>query len=148
VLLELLNQVQKVVVDDAIAAVAACGGSPVDRMVTYVHYQANLGITHRDEVLLLILMSLEFKEREGAVNELIVRLYREQRSFIESLVKDGQEVGQFRLDVRSRELAAMVLAMHDGTFLEWFRRSSTLKGPELVRAMRTMILGGILAPPR
>jgi AcrR family transcriptional regulator len=148
VLLSLLDQVQKIVVDDAMAAVEARGGTASDRLVTYVHYQANLGITHRDEVLLLILMSLEFKEREGPVNEFIGRLYKKQRSFIETLVKDGQEAGQFRADVRSRELAATVLAMHDGTFLEWFRRSSTLKGSELVRAMRAMILGGILAPGR
>ncbi len=130
VLLSLLEQVQKIVVDDA------------------VHYQANLGITHRDEVLLLILMSLEFKEREGAVNEFIARLYKKQRSFVEALVKDGQDAGEFRVDVRSRELAATVLAVHDGTFLEWFRRSSTLKGAELVRALRSLILWGILAPDR
>lgn len=148
VLLSLLEQVQKIVVDDAIAAVQARGGTATDQLVTYVHYQANLGITHRDEVLLLILMSLEFKEREGAVNDFIARLYKKQRSFIEALVKDGQDAGQFRVDVRSRELAATVLAVHDGTFLEWFRRSSTLKGAELVRALRCLILGGILAPGR
>lgn len=145
VLLELLNQVQGVVVDQAIQAVEEGGGRPTDRLVAYVHYQANLGITHRDEVLLLILMSLEFKEREGEVNDFISRLYKRQRGFVEGLVRAGQESGEFRTDVRTRELAATVLAIHDGTFLEWFRRSSTLKGPELVRALRTMVLGGIVA---
>jgi AcrR family transcriptional regulator len=145
VLLELLKQVQDVVVDQAIQAVEAGGGTSTDRLVAYVHYQANLGITHRDEVLLLILMSLEFKEREGEVNDFIAHLYKRQRGFVEGLVRTGQETGEFRSDVRSRELAATVLAIHDGTFLEWFRRSSTLKGPELVRALRTMVLGGIVA---
>lgn len=145
VLLELLKQVQDVVVDKAIQAVEAGGGTSTDRLVAYVHYQANLGITHRDEVLLLILMSLEFKEREGEVNDFIAHLYKRQRGFVEGLVRTGQETGEFRSDVRSRELAATVLAIHDGTFLEWFRRSSTLKGPELVRALRTMVLGGIVA---
>lgn len=145
VLLELLKQVQNVVVDQAIQAVQAAGGRATDRLVAYVHYQANLGITHRDEVLLLILMSLEFKEREGEVNDFIARLYKRQRGFVEGLVREGQDSGEFRTDVRTRELAATVLAIHDGTFLEWFRRSSTLKGQELVRALRSMVLGGIVA---
>lgn len=145
VLLELLKQVQDVVVDQAIHTVETAGGTATDRLVAYVHYQANLGITHRDEVLLLILMSLEFKEREGEVNDFIARLYKRQRGFVEALVRAGQESGEFRTDVRTRELAATVLAIHDGTFLEWFRRSSTLKGPELVRALRAMVLGGIVA---
>lgn len=146
VLLELLKQVQHIVVDQAIETVEAGGGRSTDCLVAYVHYQANLGITHRDEVLLLILMSLEFKEREGEVNDFIARLYKRQRGFVEGLVRAGQESGEFRTDVRTRELAATVLAIHDGTFLEWFRRSSTLKGPELVRALRSMVLGGIVAP--
>jgi AcrR family transcriptional regulator len=144
VLLELLKQVQDVVVDQAIQTVGAAGGTATDRLVAYVHYQANLGITHRDQVLLLILMSLEFKEREGEVNDFIARLYKRQRGLVEAMVRAGQESGEFRTDVRTRELAATVLAIHDGTFLEWFRRSSTLKGPELVRALRSMVLGGIV----
>lgn len=148
VLLELLKEVQTIVVERAIAAVEEAGASPTDRLVAYVHYQANLGITHRDQVLLLILMSLEFKERDGAVNDFITTLYMRQRTFIESLVREGQRSGDFRSDVRSRELAATILAIHDGTFLEWFRRSSTLKGAELVRALRSMILGGIAASSR
>ncbi len=148
VLLELLKEVQSIVVERAIAAVEEAGASPTDRLVAYVHYQANLGITHRDRVLLLILMSLEFKERDGAVNDFITTLYMRQRTFIESLVREGQRSGDFRSDVRSRELAATILAIHDGTFLEWFRRSSTLKGAELVRALRSMILGGIAASSR
>ncbi|MEK0416519.1 MAG: hypothetical protein RI949_525 [Pseudomonadota bacterium] len=146
VLLELLKMVQDIVVDRAISTVEGSGGSPVDRLVTYVHYQAKLGITHRDEVLLLILMSLEFKEREGEVNDFITKLSERQRRFIEELVKEGQDRGEFRSDVRSRELATTVLAINDGTFLEWFRRSRSLKGGELVRALRTMVLGGLIQP--
>jgi predicted Zn-dependent protease len=44
-------------------------------------------------------------------------------------------------------MAAMVLAINDGTFLEWFRRTEELNGVDLTRALRTVILGGILAQP-
>ena len=148
VLLAVLKRVRAVVVDRALEAVEAAGDDPVDRLVAYVHYQAGLGITHRDEVLLLILMSLEYKERPGEVNDFIASLYRKQRKLIETLVADGQERGRIRKDVPARELAAIVLATHDGTFLEWFRRSSTLRGRELTRALRVVLLGGAALPAK
>ena len=145
VLLELLRRVQDIVVDRAIAAVEEAGGSSRDRLVTYIHYQAQLGISHRDEVLLLILMSLEFKEREGEVNSFIRTLYGRQRSYINDLIRRGQRAGDFRRNVPVKEMAALVLAINDGTFLEWFRQSDNLSGTHLTRALRTMVLNGILA---
>lgn len=146
VLLEVLKRVREIVVERAQQQVEAAGDDPVDRLVAYIHYQARLGITHRDEVLLLILMSLEYKERPGDVSDFIVALHRRQRRLIEGLVSEGQRLGRVRSDIAPRELAAIVLATHDGTFLEWFRRSSTLRGQELTRALRTVLLAGALAP--
>jgi AcrR family transcriptional regulator len=147
VLLELLRGVKHIVVDDAIAEVDRAGGSAANRLIAYIHYQANLGITHRDEVLLLILMSLEFKERDGEVPVFIRELYSRQRDFIDGLIEEGQRGGDFRTDVPVREMAAIVLAINDGTFLEWFRRSDHLSGVDLTRALRTTILNGIIIPP-
>ena len=147
VLLELLKKVQHTVVDQAIGVTDAAGATATERVVAYVHYQANLGITHRDEVLLLILMALEFKEREGEVQAFIASLYAKQCAFIEGLVRSGQVSGEFRADVPTRELASVVLAINDGTFLEWYRRSGVLAGADLVRALRCMVLGGLSAPP-
>ncbi len=147
VLVALLERVRRIVVDDAIAVVNAAGPAPTDKLVAYIHYQANLGITHRDEVLLLLLMGLEFKARGGDGQDFLAKLYKRQCSFIEALVKSGQAAGEFRTDVRSKELASLVLATHDGTFLEWFRRSTTLKGTELVRALRSTVLTGLAGRP-
>ena len=147
VLLELLKRVQATVVDRAIEVTDAAGRNPSDRLVAYVHYQANLGITHRDQVLLLILMALEFKEREGEAQAFIATLAAKQCAFIEKLVQSGQRAGVFRRDVPARELASVVLAINDGTFLEWFRRSASLDGRKLVKALRSVVLGGVLAEP-
>ena len=133
--------------DRAIAAVKQVTGGATDKLVAYVHHQASLGITHRDEVLLLILMSLEFKEREGEVQSFIRELYARQRSFIDGLIAAGQKSGEFRNDVPVREMSAIVQALDDGTFLEWFRRSDHLGGADLTRGLRTTLLNGILAAP-
>lgn len=143
VLIELLKRVKQIVLDLAIEAAQQGGQTPRDRLVAYVHYQANLGITARDEVLLLILMSLEFKEKGGTVRDTILGLYERQREFMIELIRNGQTCGHFRTDVPPRELAGLVLAAHDGTFLEWFRCEEDLSGPKLVRALRGVMLDGL-----
>ncbi len=148
VLLELLKRVHNVVVDEALEAAAAAGPGAADRLVAFLHHQSRLGVTHRDAVLLLILMSLEFSDREGAVRRALRRSYRRIYAFVEDLIADGQRKGEFRKDLHCRELCAIVMAIHDGTFLEWYRRSQALNGPDLVRALRGVLLRGILNDQR
>jgi AcrR family transcriptional regulator len=143
VLLELLKRVQAVVVDEARRTAQMAGPSAADRLVAFLHHQAKLGVTHRDEVLLLILMSLEFGGHRGAVSRAIGRIYRRLYSFVEGLIRDGIARGELRTDLSPRELAAIVMANHDGTFLEWHRRAAALQGPALVRALREVVLSGV-----
>ena len=147
VLLELLRRVRATVVDEALKA-AAAGRTAADKLVAFLHHQAKLGVTHRDEVLLLILMSLEFSERNGRVRASISRIYNRLYAFVEKLVRAGQASGELRRDLRPREAASIIMANHDGTFLEWYRRTGSLKGPALVRALREVVLSGLSNPVR
>jgi len=147
VLLELLKRMQAIVVDEALKVAAGAGPSAADRLVAFLHHQSKLGVTHRDAVLLLILMSLEFSERKGTARNTLRRIYRRLYDFVERLIHDGQRSGEIRADIRSRELCAIVMAIHDGTFLEWYRRSPALSGPEVVRALRGVLLTGIAGRP-
>jgi hypothetical protein len=45
-------------------------------------------------------------------------------------------------------MSAIVQALDDGTFLEWFRRSDHLSGADLTRGLRTTMLNGILSQPQ
>jgi AcrR family transcriptional regulator len=143
VLLELLKRVQAVVVDEALKAGAAGGPGAADKLVAFLHHQARLGVTHRDEVLLLILMSLEFGGNDGSVSRVIRRIYRRLYRFVEAVIAEGRASGELRTDLDPRELASIIMANHDGTFLEWYRRSGSLKGAALVRALREVVLSGV-----
>ena len=146
VLSELLDRVQAVVLEGAKQAVEHAGPTTTDKLVAFLHHAAELGITHRDEVLLLILMSLEFKAREGPVRDRVGEIYPRLHALVEGLIRAGQKAGEFRDDIPVRELAAMVMANHDGTFLEWYRRSGSLKGRDVVRALRSVVLAGLRRP--
>jgi AcrR family transcriptional regulator len=143
VLIELLRRVQSIVVDEALAAARQAGPGAADRIVAFLHHQAQLGVTHRDEVLLLILMSLEFGGRRGKVRALTAGIYRKLYAFVEKLVREGVAAGELRDDLSPRELASIIMANHDGTFLEWYRRPGSLTGPALVRALREVVLYGV-----
>lgn len=143
VLLELLKQVRAVVVDDAMRSSGEAGPSAVDRIVAFLHNQAKLGVSRRDDVFLLILMSLEFSHRRDAISRRIAGIYRRLHSYVEMLIRTGQEAGELRADLPVRELAAIVMANHDGAFLEWYRRAPSLNGTSLVRALRAVVLHGI-----
>ncbi|MHB8668372.1 MAG: TetR/AcrR family transcriptional regulator [Burkholderiales bacterium] len=143
VLIALLKRVQTVVFDKAIKAVEQAGPTLTGKLVAFLHNAAKLGITHRDEVLLLILMSLEFKERKGKVLVCIDGIYERTHALIQRLILAGQKSGEFRSDVPTRELATIVMANHDGTFLEWYRRSDVLNGRDLVRALRSVVISGL-----
>ena len=143
VLLELLKRVREIVADEALSAAQKAGPGAADRIVAFLHHQAKLGVTHRDEVLLLILMSLEFGGTKGEVSRVTRSIYRRLYAFVEKLIKEGRAAGELRSDLSPRELASIIMANHDGTFLEWYRRSGSLKGPALVRALREVVLSGV-----
>ncbi len=143
-LMALLGRVEQVVVDDMIARVSAAGPGAADKVVAFVHGQARLGVDRWEHVLLLILMSLEFARRGGPVEARTKAIYDRMHRTIEDILDLGKREGIFRDDLRTREQAAIVLAGHDGTFLEWYRRGADFDGEELVRALRTATLGGLI----
>jgi AcrR family transcriptional regulator len=146
-LMQLLDRVERHVVEPVIARVRAAGPSAVDQIVTFLHTQAELGVKRSAEVLLLLIMSLEFGEREGEVTERIASIYQELHNLTARVVRAGQKSGEFRRDLPARELATMIMAVHDGTFLEWHRRKDRLNGRQLVRSMRSLVLAGLAPPP-
>jgi AcrR family transcriptional regulator len=122
----------------------ATGPGAADRLVAFMHGQAQLGVESAEDVLLLILMSLEFAGKGGAIEARIRAIYERLYKAVEAIIALGKRRGEFRADLRTREQTAIVMALHDGTFLEWYRRRAALDGPELVRALRASMLSGLL----
>ena len=147
-LMRLLDRVEEVVVEAMEARLADAGpaapfGRARDRLVALLHGQAVLGVERWEHVLLLILMSLEFQGRRDEIEARVKGIYRRLYVALEGIIAQGKSAGEFRADVATREQAAIVVAAHDGTFLEWYRRRADLDGPELVKALRVAMLGAL-----
>jgi len=140
----LLDRVETAVLGGMPERIAAAGPGATRRLVAFMHGQARLGVESPEDVLLLILMSLEFAGTGGPIEARIRAIYDRLYKAIEGIIALGKRRNEFRGDIRTREQAAIVMALHDGTFLEWYRRRQALGGAELVRALRTSMLAGLL----
>jgi AcrR family transcriptional regulator len=143
VLMSLLDRVEAVVVEPMTARVAEAGPSAREKFVAFIHGQAQLGVDRADEVLLLVLMSLEFAGRGGAIETRLRAVYERMYDTVEDIIALGRKRGEFRSDLRLREQAAIIMGAHDGTFLEWYRRRSAFNGRGLTRALRVTLLQGL-----
>jgi len=143
VLMSLLDRVEAVVVEPMTARVAEAGPSAREKFVAFIHGQAQLGVDRADEVLLLVLMSLEFAGRGGAIETRLRAVYERMYDTVEDIIALGRKRGEFRSDLRLREQAAIIMGAHDGTFLEWYRRRSAFNGRGLTRALRVTVLQGL-----
>jgi AcrR family transcriptional regulator len=145
-LLALLNRVDEQVVKPVIAALASTGDGAAEKLVRFVHVHAELGLSHRDDMMLLIAMSIEFSAARGAVQARVKKIYRHIYERLEEVVRAGQRKGELRRNAPAREVASVLIANHDGALLEWYRRGSELSGDSLVRAVRTIMVEGIIIP--
>jgi AcrR family transcriptional regulator len=145
ILLKLLERAERIVLHPMIDVIRSAGPGPEEKLIAVIHNQAMLGETQPNEVLLLILISLTVTPRGGVVARKLNDIYDRMYSEIERLIAAGQKTGVLRRDIAVREAAAIFMASHDGTFLEWHRRRAKLNGRELVRALRGVMLSGLLA---
>lgn len=145
ILSRLLDDAEAIVVEPLVSQTAKGKISALDKLVSFLHQQANIALSHPQHLLLLILMSIEFcgteTEIEVRVRSIYIRFYR----YVENFIRQGQKEGTIRSDVNSRELTAVVMAEHDGTLIEWYRRPGELDGKMLTRVSRLTLLDGLRA---
>lgn len=144
ILMALLDQAEKWVVDPIPDHLADSGPTADAKLVKFIHSQSKVGLTHPEHVLLLILVSIDFS---GAGNEIEARvrvIYGRMYGYVEEIIAQGQREGVFRSDLTSHQLTAIVIAGHDGVLIEWYRRPKELEGKDLATALRATLLTGLL----
>jgi AcrR family transcriptional regulator len=146
ILLALLDEIEDVLVRKMVARVSQAGPKVADKLIAFLHSGAGMGNDKPNLILLFILMLLEFNGVGDEVELRVKAIYQQICVAVEEVVSLGKLAGEFRTDLETHEIAAIVMAMYNGTFMEWYCRPSYLRGRELVRAAREITLHGILNP--
>ena len=147
ILLALLDEIEDVLVRKMVARVSQAGPLVADKLVAFLHSGAGMGNEKPELILLFILMLLEFNGAEDEIELRVKAIYQQICMSVEEVVHRGKLAGEFRTDLETHEIAAIVMAMYNGTFMEWYCRPNYLKGRELVRAAREITLRGIIKQP-
>lgn len=113
---------------------------PVDRLVSWVNSVSRLGAEAPDEILLPILVSLEFLGKDDDIEHLVRTHHEAQLDGLVAALRDGRKAGIFHDHGPLREQAASLSALANGALLEWFRRKHQLNGRAFVRALREVVL--------
>ncbi|HVA07307.1 MAG TPA: TetR/AcrR family transcriptional regulator [Acidimicrobiales bacterium] len=142
-LLRLLDKAELLWVESSRRAVMEAGLSAEQQLVQFVHAQSIAGGDHLDHVMLVILMSSEFRGSEGEIAAKLDQMWQAMLQVLSDVVDRGKQQGDFREDLRTREMASYVLAVNQGCFMEWYQRGGRLDGEEFVRTLRGTLLRGL-----
>jgi AcrR family transcriptional regulator len=144
IVMALLDTVEKLVIGGLLERLAHAGPTSQDKLVAALHSQGLLAGTKTKYLLLFTLTLLEFNGTGTDIEARVRAIYDSFVQSLEKIVRAGCTAGEFRADLDTRELTAVVLALQHGTLMEWYCRSGSLNGKGLVRAARVVLLDGVL----
>lgn len=140
---ELLDEIVERVKNDYPCGIPE-GNGPQEKLVNFFHTQAKWAVERPTNLLLMILMSVEFKDTKSDTKLKIDSIYADMSDAIAGIVDEGKQLGVFSSPLSSRQIGAFYVAAHDGMMLEWYRGGRRPQnGVELVQAMRTSILSAL-----
>lgn len=111
-----------------------------ERLVSLMHFQVTFAQENPQEVMLLVMSSVEFSKSGNALTQKIDSIYEQMRKFVLSVVEQGLRTRDFKTNLQPAAAASFYVAAHDGMMLEWYRRGAEIDGTELVRAFRETFL--------
>lgn len=147
-LLHLLAIAEANIVDTLIRQLDETEGSAPDKVAAFFRYTSQHGIDRPDELLCLIKISIEFRNRGDAIDQRATRIYDRIYRAVGAILEAGQARGEIDDALPVRELASMMIATHDGMMLEWYRRGVRIDGRRLVRTVMSTFLAGIVPRPK
>lgn len=115
-----------------------------EKLILFVNAVARLGIDHREQLLLPVLMAVEFSSSNVPAASLIRAIYARWTSMLEKLIAEGQSTGEFKESLDPATTAITLVALVDGLLLQWHRLHDDLDGPHLATTAREFVLNAVL----
>jgi AcrR family transcriptional regulator len=144
VLFALFDEIEDLMINKMAARVAHAGPSMEDKLVALINSQSQMGLENAERMLLFILMLLEFNGADDDVETRVKAIYKRYYKAIEKIIQQGKIKGEFRSDVDVKSMSGIMMAINNGTMMEWYCRSGEYSGRELARAGRVIALSGVL----
>ena len=142
-LLSLLDSIEERYMKSPFEEIAAAECSNTEKIIRLMHFQVIYAVERPEDIMLLVMMSVEFSGQEDALARRIEEIYSRMHDFMKDLVEAGVQAGEFHTSLPIQELASFFISAHDGMMLEWYRRQRRISGENLVRVFRSMFLDAL-----
>ncbi len=142
-LLSLLDGIEERYMKIPFAEIDALDVPFKEKIVRLMHFQVVYAVKRPEDIMLLVMMSVEFSGKTIKPARRIEEIYDRMHHFIKELIISGVEAGEFHTSLPTEELASFFLSAHDGMMLEWFRRQRRISGENLVRVFRRIFLDAL-----
>lgn len=140
--LHLLDVAEANTVDPLIARIQESSATAPEKIADFFRYSSQHGIDRPQELLCLIKISVEFRNRGDVIDRRVTQVYDRLYRCLEKLLEDGVLRGELAESTPVRELASMIIATHDGMMLEWYRHKPQIDGSKLVRTVMNIFTRG------
>jgi AcrR family transcriptional regulator len=147
-LLHLLDVAEVSTVDPLIARVEESSATAPEKIAEFFRYSSQHGIDRPQELLCLIKISVEFRNRRDVIGRRITGIYDRLYLCLEKILEHGLLRGELADSTPVRELASMIIATHDGMMLEWYRHKAQIDGSKLVKTVMNIFTRGMTALAR
>jgi len=137
---QMLDDIASRYIDSIIEKVQTENMNAQERLVAFMHFQVSFALECPEEVMLLVMSSVEFSKNDDVLRKKIDAIYERMRKFIVLTIEEGLAKRVFKTKLHPHAAASFYVATHDGMMLEWYRRAAQIDGPELVRVFREAFL--------
>lgn len=137
---QMLDEIAARYIDAVIARIQAGELTAKERLVAFMHSQVSFALESPEEVMLLVMSSVEFSKSDDMLTKKVDAIYERMRKFVVQTIEEGLKNKVFKTKLHPYAAASFYVATHDGMMLEWYRRAAQIDGPELVRVFREAFL--------
>lgn len=141
---KIIEKFEEGFLDGLIQSVNAIDGGFVEKFKRYHKHVTEFAVQTRDLSLVCTTLSAELSGSGLEVENKIRNMYAKYHAFVKELVESGKREGKIKEHLDTDVATHVIIAFHDGIFLEWYRHHKTLDGRALAKTFRDILLGGIL----
>lgn len=144
ILEKIIERFEEGFLDGLIAAVNATDGGFVEKFRSYHKHVTEFAAKMRDLSLVFTTLSAELSGSGLPVENKIKRLYEKYHVFLKGLLEIAKKDNKFKSDLDIDVTAHVIIGFNDGIFLEWYRNYRKVRGQDLAKTFRRILLDGIL----
>jgi AcrR family transcriptional regulator len=140
----IIGQFERGFLDGLIESVNAVRGGFTEKFNRYHKHVTEFAVKTRDLSLVFTTLSAELSGSGTEAERQIRNMYAKYHAFVKELLELGKRDGKIKKELDTDVVTHVIIAFHDGIFLEWYRHHETLDGRVLAKTFRDIVLGGII----